>query len=68
VTLDAQIASPPLFLEYEEMLKRAEHRLRHGLDLEQANTLLRSLAAIIEPVEVHFYGGPSFATSMTKWC
>jgi len=28
------LASPPLFLEYEEALKRPEQRLVHGLTLE----------------------------------
>lgn len=29
------LATPPLFLEYEDVLKRAEHRLVHGLTLEE---------------------------------
>lgn len=52
------LASPPLFLEYEEVLKRPEHRLRHGLDLEQVDTLLRSLATLVEPVDVRFLWRP----------
>ncbi len=52
------LASPPLFLEYEEVLKRPEHRLRHGLDLGQVDTLLRSLATITEPVDVRFLWRP----------
>ena len=43
------LASPPLFLEYEEVLKRPEHRLRHGPGLGQVDTLLRSLATLVEP-------------------
>ena len=45
------LASPPLFLEYEEVLKRPEHRLRHGPGLGQVDTLLRSLATLVEPVD-----------------
>ena len=52
------LASPPLFLEYEEVLKRPEHQLRHGLDLGQVDTLLRSLARLVEPVDVRFLWRP----------
>lgn len=52
------LASPPLFLEYEDVLKRPEHRLRHGLDLGQVDTLLRSLATRVEPVDVQFLWRP----------
>jgi putative PIN family toxin of toxin-antitoxin system len=52
------LASPPLFLEYEEVLKRPEHRLVHGLSLEQIDEFLAELAALIEPVEVHFQWRP----------
>ena len=52
------LASPPLFLEYEEVLKRPEHRLAHGLSLEKIDDFLAELAALIEPVEVHFQWRP----------
>jgi putative PIN family toxin of toxin-antitoxin system len=52
------LASPPLFLEYEEVLKRPEHRLAHGLSLEAIDEFLTELAALIEPVEVHFQWRP----------
>lgn len=52
------LASPPLFLEYEEVLKRAEHRLAHGLSEEQVDEFLAELAALIEPVELHFQWRP----------
>jgi putative PIN family toxin of toxin-antitoxin system len=45
------LATPPLFLEYEEVLKRAEHRLVHGLTLEQIDDFLAELAALVEPVD-----------------
>ena len=52
------LASPPLFLEYEEVLKRPEHRLAHGLSLEAIDEFLAELAALVEPVEVHFQWRP----------
>lgn len=52
------LATPPLFLEYEDVLKRPEHRLVHGLALEAIEEFLAELAALIEPVEVHFQWRP----------
>jgi len=54
----APLATPPLFLEYEEVLKRPEQRLAHGLGLEEIDELLAELAALIEPVETHFVWRP----------
>lgn len=52
------LATPPLFLEYEEVLKRPEHRLSHGLAIPEIDHFLAELAALIEPVEVHFQWRP----------
>lgn len=52
------LATPPLFLEYEDVLKWLEHRLAHGLALEQIDDLLAELAALIEPVELNFQWRP----------
>lgn len=52
------LATPPLFLEYEDVLKRAEHRLEHGLSLEDIDEFLAELAALVEPVEVHYMWRP----------
>jgi putative PIN family toxin of toxin-antitoxin system len=52
------LATPPLFLEYEDVLKRPEHRLAHGLTLAEIDEFLAELAALIEPVEVHFQWRP----------
>src|SRR5216684_5027011 len=52
------LASPPLFLEYEDVLKRPEQRLAHGLTLEAVDEFLTELAALIEPVELHFRWRP----------
>jgi putative PIN family toxin of toxin-antitoxin system len=52
------LATPPLFLEYEDVLKRPEQRLAHGLAPEEIDEFLAELAALIEPVEVHFQWRP----------
>ena len=52
------LATPPLFLEYEDVLKRPEHQLAHGLSPESVDEFLAELAALIEPVEVHFQWRP----------
>ncbi len=52
------LATPPLFLEYEDVLKRPEHRLVHGLTPEAIDEFLAEMAALIEPVEVHFQWRP----------
>jgi putative PIN family toxin of toxin-antitoxin system len=52
------LATPPLFLEYEDVLKRPEHRLAHGLTPEAIDEFLSELAALVEPVDVHFQWRP----------
>ncbi len=52
------LATPPLFLEYEEVLKRPEHLLANGLTLETIDEFLAEFAALIEPVEVRFLWRP----------
>jgi len=52
------LATPPLFLEYEEVLKRPEQRLVHGLSLAAIDEFLAEVAALIEPVELHFFWRP----------
>lgn len=48
------VASPTLFLEYEEVLKRAEQRLAHGMTLQMIDERLEDLAGVIRPVQVRF--------------
>jgi putative PIN family toxin of toxin-antitoxin system len=50
----AALATPALFLEYEEVLKRPEQRAVHGLDSREVEGFLMALASAIEPVTVHF--------------
>jgi putative PIN family toxin of toxin-antitoxin system len=52
------LASPPLFLEYEEVLKRPEQRLVHGLTPEAIDEFLAELAALVEPVDIDFFWRP----------
>lgn len=52
------LATPPLFLEYEDVLKRPEQRLAHGLRPESIDEFLAEFAALIEPIEVHFLWRP----------
>src|SRR5580700_3529967 len=52
------LATPPLFLEYEDVLKRPEQRIAHGLTLDMIDEFLAELAALVEPVEVRFLWRP----------
>jgi putative PIN family toxin of toxin-antitoxin system len=52
------LATPALFLEYEEVLKRPEQRAVHGLEIAEVELLLAALARVIEPVDVHFAWRP----------
>jgi putative PIN family toxin of toxin-antitoxin system len=52
------LASVPLFLEWETVIKRPEHRLVHGLSLERLDMLLADLAVLIEPVQLNFLWRP----------
>lgn len=57
------LATPALFLEYEEVLKRPEQRHVSGLTLGQVDAVLSALAAAIEPVDVHFAWRPQLVDS-----
>ena len=52
------VATPSVFIEYEEVLKRAEQRLSHGLSMMQIDDFLTELAALVDPVEVHYQWRP----------
>jgi putative PIN family toxin of toxin-antitoxin system len=54
----ALLASPPLWLEYEAVLKRPEIRLRHGISMENIDTVLDTLAAHVEPVHLSYLWRP----------
>lgn len=54
----ALMATAPLFLEYEDVLRRPEHRLAHRLTLQQIDEFLAELAALIQPVITRFSWRP----------
>lgn len=56
-------ATPALFLEYEEVLKRPEQRHISGLTLTRVDAALSALADAIEPVDVHFAWRPQLTDS-----
>ncbi len=55
------LATPPLFLEYEDVLKRPEQLAVSRLSLADVDTVLDALAALIEPVETHLSWRPQLA-------
>lgn len=52
------LATPPLFLEYEAVLKRSEQLAASGLSLTDVDTALDALATLIEPIESHLSWRP----------
>ena len=52
------LITPPLLLEYEDVLKRPDQRLVSGLSSVEIDDLLAGLAAVAEPVEVHLRRRP----------
>jgi putative PIN family toxin of toxin-antitoxin system len=52
------LATAPLFLEYEDVLMRPEQQLVHGRTTEAVDRFLGELAALLEPVEIHFQWRP----------
>lgn len=55
------LATPALFLEYEDVLKRPEQRGASGLTSAEVDTALAALAALVEAVEVRFTWRPQLA-------
>ncbi|TWB14044.1 putative PIN family toxin of toxin-antitoxin system [Nitrospirillum amazonense] len=55
------LVTTALFLEYEAVLKRPEQREAHGLNIDEIDGLLQELAALLEPVDVHFTWRPQLA-------
>jgi putative PIN family toxin of toxin-antitoxin system len=52
------LCTPPLFLEYEDVLKRPDQIAAHGLSRAQVDIFMDELAAIIVPVDVRFQWRP----------
>ena len=55
------LVTPSLFLEYEEVLKRPEHRLVHGLDPDRIDQFLAGLASSSEAVDIWFQWRPQLS-------
>lgn len=55
------LVTPPLFLEYEAVLKRPEQRLAHRLKLQDIDHFLAALASACEPVDVSFQWRPQLS-------
>lgn len=55
------LVTTALFLEYEAVLRRPEHRSVHGLSIADLDRLMAGLAGLAEPVEVHFLWRPQLA-------
>jgi len=52
------LATPALFLEYEDVLKRPEHLLAMGNSVIAVDRYLDALAEAIHPVEIHYSWRP----------
>lgn len=52
------LATPALFLEYEDVLKRPEQREASGLSLRELDDALEELSALLEPVDVYLQWRP----------
>jgi putative PIN family toxin of toxin-antitoxin system len=52
------LATPALFLEYEDVLSRVEQRSAHGMSLGEVHAMLEVLAQLVVPVEVRFQWRP----------
>ena len=55
------LATPALLFEYEEVLKRAEQRIAHGLSAEEIDLFLQALASACEPVDIRFQWRPQLS-------
>ena len=50
--------SPALFLEYEDVLQRADQWEASGLSVKDVDAILNELAALLEPVLTHYQWRP----------
>jgi predicted nucleic acid-binding protein len=55
------LVSTALFLEYEDVLKRAENRLATGMSEEDVDGFLAALASAAEPIQVNFRWRPQLS-------
>jgi putative PIN family toxin of toxin-antitoxin system len=55
------LVTTALFLAYEEVLERPEHRLATGMSKDDVAGFLAAFASAAEPVDVHFLWRPQLA-------
>jgi putative PIN family toxin of toxin-antitoxin system len=55
------LVTTAVFLEYEDVLLRPEHRLATGMSERDVTGFLAALASAAEPVEVHFMWRPQLS-------
>ena len=55
------LVTTALFLEYEDVLHRAEHRLASGMSEADVRAALAALASACDPVDVHFRWRPQLS-------
>jgi len=55
------LVSTALFLEYEDVISRAEQRLATGVSERDIESFLAALASACDPVEVHFRWRPQLS-------
>jgi putative PIN family toxin of toxin-antitoxin system len=55
------LVTTAVFLEYEDVLLRPEHRLATGMSEHEVVGFLAALASAAEPVEVHFMWRPQLS-------
>jgi predicted nucleic acid-binding protein len=60
------LATPALFLEYEDVLKRSEHLLAMQLSVGAVDRYLDGLADAIRPVEIHYRWRPQLPDPMDE--
>ena len=57
----APLVTIALFLEYEEILKRPEQRLAHGLNIQEVDKFLAGFASACQPVDINFSWRPQLS-------
>jgi len=60
------LASTALWLEYEAVLARPLHLTAMGLSAAEARDVIAALAAVAEPVPIHFLWRPYWQTQKTN--
>ena len=53
--------SPPLFLEYEAVLKRPEQQAASGWSAQDVDAVLAELAGLLRPVTLHYRWRPQLS-------